>query len=593
MTHDSFTTISEILKYRAMQQPEQSAVVFINSNQEETLVSYAQLDTRAKALASEIQRALQPQERVLLLYHPSVEYIVAFFACLYAGVIPVPVYPPDSKNLQRLLVIMKDCKATVALSTAKVISYVNKLSSNTLSNQVRKDSIDFLSKINWISTDTIDNAASSAYKNYEAKPEDVVFLQYTSGSTGHPKGVILDNNNLIDNLKVTKQSFNIYDTNTKVISWLPPYHDMGLIGGILQPVYSGIELIAMAPMTFLKRPYVWLSEITKRGKEGPVITGAPNFAYDLCLGKITEEQFAQLDLSNWTVAFTGAEPVRYETLVKFSEKYKAVGFEFENFSPVYGLAEGTLLASSGDMSKAPNLLTVNKKHIKAHIVEVLEDGITENAIKVMSCGTAEEGHRIAVVNPETLEPCDDLNVGEIWLKSPSVAKGYWNKPELTETQFKAYLPDTKEGPFFRTGDMGFLYNDELYVSGRLKDMIIIRGKNYFPQDIELKVEQADESLREGCGVAISTEIDNEEQLVIIQEVKREYLKTIDVEKVQQAIRRAVFADIGIQPQNIVLIKPSTLPKTSSGKLQRSQAKTYYLEGAFQSLDTQKTIATTH
>lgn len=580
MRLNSFETISELLMYRATEQSEKTAITFIDSKLEEVVVSYKELDNRAKAIAAELQQNLKPKERILLLYHPSVEYIAAFFGCLYAGVIPVPAYPPDSKNLLRLLLIMKDCDAAYALSTTKVIEYVKKLSNNTISNTTRKQSIDFLSKVNWIATDTIKNEKSKDYTRVKTTPKDIVFLQYTSGSTGTPKGVILDNINLLDNLKVTQQSFGIYHPKAQVVSWLPPYHDMGLIGGILQPIYSGITLVAMAPMTFLKRPFIWLDIISRKGALGPIISGAPNFAYDLCVERITETQLKQLDLTNWYLAFSGAEPVRPNTLRVFLEKFETTGFNYKAFLPVYGLAEGTLLTSSGKLEQVPMIINTDYEKVKRDIVEIVNEKATTHTLEFVACGTHEEGHEIAIVNPETLLKCNELEIGEIWLKSPSVAKGYWNNAELTQKSFYCFIENTKEGPYFRTGDMGFLHQQQLYISGRIKDMIVIRGKNYFPQDIELAVEQIHEGLRNGCGVAIAVEKNNQEALVVIQEVKREFIRKINFPEVLQNIRRAIFAEFGLQVEDILLIKSSALPKTSSGKLQRRKSKEIYLEDDF-------------
>ncbi|WP_281989623.1 fatty acyl-AMP ligase [Aquimarina aggregata] len=580
METKNFKSIAEILYCRGEIEANKVAITFLQSKDKKEEITYGELSNRAKAIAKQLKQKLSFGDRALLLYPPGLEYISTFFGCLYAGVIPVPAYPPDSRNTERLLMIIKDSEAKYALSTSPVIEYVNSLVGKNISNDNRKEGMDCLNNIGWIATDLIDSSSTIVYDTNELTPNDIVFLQYTSGSTGNPKGVILNNENLLDNLEVARESFGFYP-DTYMVSWLPPYHDMGLIGGILQPLYSGIGLTSMAPMTFLKNPFIWLEEISKRKEKGGVISGAPDFAYQLCTRKITDDKLELLDLSNWKVAFSGAEPVRENTLIDFNEKFKASNFKPESFFPVYGLAEATLLVSSGKTQVNPKIISVDKEVLKDQIVKVLDKDNNDESLSFVSCGTKEDGHEIRIVDPETLTLSDDLTIGEIWIKSPSVAVGYWGKEDLTEEMFHAFVKDTGEGPFFRTGDLGFMIDENLYISGRHKDLIIIRGKNYYPQDIEHTVQKTHESLRPGCGSAFAIENEDGEALIVVQEVKREFRRKVDVDEVTNAICMAVSKEYQVQVKDVVLIEPSSFPKTTSGKLQRLASKDMYLKNNLQ------------
>ncbi|KAA1242943.1 fatty acyl-AMP ligase [Aquimarina sp. RZ0] len=580
MISGNFKSIVEILDYRGKIEGDKKAITFLQSKDKKQEITYWELSNRAKSIAQQLKE--QPDlvfgDRVLLLYPPGIEYICAFFGCLYAGIVPVPAYPPDRRNTERLMMIIKDSESKYALSNSKIVNNVKSFSEEKLLNK-NGASMNRLKKIEWIATDLIDSSIIIAYDLIPIKPTDIVFLQYTSGSTGNPKGVILNNINLLNNLIAARKSFGTY-SDSHVISWLPPYHDMGLIGGILQPLFSGVELTTMAPITFLKNPYIWLDEISKR-KEKNIISGAPDFAYKLCTRRIPEEKLKSLDLSNWKVAFSGAEPIRKSTLDNFYEKFKKSNFSKTSFFPVYGLAEATLLVSSGKRGHEFKNITIDQEAFKNKIVKsiVNED---KNSIPFISCGTKEEDHEIYIVDPETLKICDFNRVGEIWIHGPSISKGYWRKEQLTKKVFHAYTKDNK-GPFFRTGDLGFIIEDNLYISGRLKDLIIIRGKNYYPQDIEHTVQSTHESLREGCGSAFSVENNGEEELIIMQEVKREFRKKINIEEVQELVQNSIFREYQLRIKEIVFLEPSTFPKTSSGKLQRLASKKMYLDRKFTSV----------
>jgi acyl-CoA synthetase (AMP-forming)/AMP-acid ligase II len=362
------------------------------------------------------------------------------------------------------------------------------------------------------------------------------------------------------------------------VSWLPLYHDLGLIGGILQSIYAGFPIIFMSPVAFLQRPLRWLQAISRTRA---TVSGGPPFAYDLCVRKITPEQRATLDLSSWSQAVIGAEPVRYESLERFAAAFAPCGFRREAFHPCYGLAEATLLAAGGLKAAPPVVFTVQSAALE-HDRVVAAPRAEKGAQTLVGYGQDLEGQEIVIAHPETQTRCSPDEVGEIWIAGPSVAQGYWNQPEDTERIFGAYLADTREGPFLRTGDLGFLKDGELFVTGRLKDLIIVDGRNNYPQDVELTVEQSHPSLRPGCCAAFSVDIAGYEQLVILVEVERHYQPMRqhlpDTSEIVQAIRRAVAESHELRVYAVSLLKPGSIPKTSSGKIQRHACRVQFLTG---------------
>src|SRR5437588_1323266 len=391
-----------------------------------------------------------------------------------------------------------------------------------------------------------------------------------------PKGVVLTHGNLLHNLTLIQRYFEITSA-ARGVTWLPPYHDMGLIGMILGTVYAGVESTIMSPVAFLQRPIRWLQAISNTGA---TVSGGPNFAYDLCVRKITPEQKATLDLSSWSIAVNGAEPVRPETLDRFVEAFAPCGFRRETFYPCYGLAEASLIVAGGQKAAIPVVKTFQAAGLAQNRV-VMADAEAwhenENLRMLVGSGQVAASQKIVIVDPESLTQCLAGQVGEIWVSGPSVAQGYWQKPEETECTFRAYLAGTGEGPFLRTGDLGFLQDEELFVTGRLKDLIIIRGRNHYPQDIELTVEQCHPALPADCGVAFSVDASGEERLVIVYEVERQY-RNLNVDEVVESIRQAVAEHNALQVYAVVLIKMSSIPKTSSGKLQRRASRDAFLAG---------------
>jgi len=595
------TTLVELLRWRADNYSNERAYTWLqHGDAEEIRLTYLDLDKKARAIGAWLQAMGVEGERALLIYPPGIDYIVAFYGCLYAGVTAVPAYPPDptrlNRTLPRLQAIANDAQASIALTCDSILSmikimrlgskvtgslekvpFLKKFGSSISSFISQRSAIanaKVLGDLKWLSTEKIKENRANDWKQPGIDKDTIAFLQYTSGSTGTPRGVMLSHENLLYNLALILNGFEMNQDFEGVI-WLPIYHDMGLIGGVMQPLYAGFSATLMSPIDFLQRPPRWLKAIS-RIKDKPIVSGGPNFAYDLCTRKVSDDLRESLDLSNWAVAFSGAEPVRPATLNRFSETFKSCGFRREAFYPCYGLAEATLFASGGYQAEPPVILNIDKTELKNNRV-VETTASEENSQTAVGCGHTHGEQQIAIVNPDRLTVCQPSEVGEIWVSGTSIAKGYWNRLEETKETFQAYTADTGEGPFLRTGDMGFLKDGELFVTGRMKDLIIIRGRNHYPQDIELNVENAYPGLRPGCNAVFSTDIDGQERLVVVQEVRNP--KKLDADEVIKAIRQSVTETHELMVYSVVLIRPRTIPKTSSGKIQRRATKKEFLEGS--------------
>ncbi|MBH8561393.1 fatty acyl-AMP ligase [Nostoc sp. CENA67] len=561
---ETFSTFVELLSYRAENQPQQKAYTFLRDGEiEETSLTFQELDQKARAIATNLQSVGATNQRALLLYPPGLEFITAFLGCLYAGVVAVPAYPPrPNMKLSRLLAIVKDAEAMFVLTTKSLLA--------NLENRFVEDAE--LATMRCLSTDDIDNNLSLDWQQPRLSGDSLAFLQYTSGSTGTPKGVMVSHGNLLCNQIAIARGFK-HTQKTSHVIWLPLFHDMGLIGNVLQSLYLGTPSILMSPVAFLQRPLRWLQAISRYQA---TTSGGPNFAYDLCVSKITPEQRATLDLSSWDVAFNGAEPVRAETLENFANYFACCGFRREAFYPCYGMAEATLFITGGLKNDPPVLYPVDGAALEENrVVGVAKP--KEGTKVIVSCGQTWLDEKIAIADPTTLTKCPDGKVGEIWVHGTSVAAGYWQRPEQTQETFQAYLTDTREGPFLRTGDLGFLQDGELFITGRLKDVIIIRGQNHYPQDIELTVQKSHPALRPNCGAAFTIEQKGQQRLVIVQEVERVYLRRLNVAEVVGNITEAVAANHGLQVYATVLIRPGSIPKTSSGKIQRQACKRGFLD----------------
>ncbi len=557
-------TLPDVLRMRAEEHPDRLAYRFLPEGDAEPItITYAELDRRARAIGAWLESFNASGERALILYPPGLDYIASFMGCMYAGVTAVPAYPPRlNRPVPRIQSIVDDSHAAFALTTSSILHNIEQ----------RFEHAPDLAALRWLNSEQVPAGLEADWRRPNLSPNTLAFLQYTSGSTSQPKGVMLSHGNIMHNLKAITAGFHL-DSTVHGVFWLPSYHDMGLIGGILTPMLLGGATTLMSPASFLQRPVRWLEAITQyKGNT----CGAPNFAYDLCADKVTPEQMETLDLSSWTVAFCGAEPIRPETLERFARTFSGRGFRKTSFYPCFGMAESALIVSGGDGPAEIKTLTVDRKSLETDRV-VSASANDANSLTMVSCGPAVIDQRIVIVNPTTLQPCESDQVGEIWVSGPSVAQGYWGMEEETRKTFQAYLADTGEGPFLRTGDLGFLHEDELYVTGRIKDLIIINGSNHYPQDIELTVESCHPALQPAGGAAFSVTENGKEQLVIVQEVTRQNRKA-DFSEITSAIRQAVAEKHDLQTFAIVLVKPMSILKTSSGKIQRRATKTAFLGG---------------
>ncbi|MDX2214705.1 MAG: fatty acyl-AMP ligase [Oculatellaceae cyanobacterium bins.114] len=576
----------ELLCYRALHQPDKTAFIFLRDGETESdRITYQELHVTAQAICSHLQFVTRSGERALLIYPPGLEFISAFFGCLYAGIVAVPVYPPRlNHNLTRLQHIIVDSTPDVALTTVALLENLKACSIQQTE----------LSKLKFITTDHLPGQTLNSWCPPKLSNQSLAFLQYTSGSTGNPKGVMVSHGNLFHNATLMQQGIRVTSESIGV-SWLPLYHDMGLMGAVLLPIYLGFPVTLMPPLTFIQNPYRWLRAISAYRA---TTSAGPNFAYDLCVQKVTTEQRDTLDLSCWTVAVNGGETVRSTTLENFAEKFQACGFRKEAFYPSYGMAEATLMISGGGKEAQPTLKEVQLEALEGNQC-IPTNSANERSQVLVSCGKALLDQEIIIVHPATLIQCEDMEVGEIWLRGSSVAQGYWNQSQETNKIFDGRIVDSKADSFLRTGDLGFLEKGELYVTGRLKDIIIINGRNHYPQDIEQTVEQSHSTIRPAGSAAFSVSIEGVEQLVILTELERtcylslkqknltdhhprntaaESQNLLTANEIFQAIQRAVSRHHDLKIYKIILLKYGTLPKTSSGKVQRYFCKANFLSG---------------
>ncbi len=460
-----FSTWIDVLRSRARDNPSARAYTFLaDGDREGVHLTYGELDARARSIGALLQEHGARGERALLLYPPGIEYIAAFFGCLYAGAVAVPAYPPRlNRSLPRLRSILEDARPRVALTTSAILGRV----------EGWREQEPWLGAIPWLETGSLALNGVADWEDPGAGEDTLAFLQYTSGSTGTPKGVMLSHGNLLHNSRELRRCFG-YSTESRSMVWLPPYHDMGLIGGILQPLHGGFPATLMAPVAFLQNPLRWLAAISR---DRATISGGPDFAYDLCVRRIPAAEREALDLSSWEVAFSGAEPVRAATLERFARAFAPCGFRRQSFYPCYGLAEATLIASGG-----PAFAGAVERVFEARALDSHQAVLAVEGKRLVGNGQCLTGQRLAIVDPETSISCPPGVVGEVWVAGPSVAQGYWNRPEETGATFGARLPGGG-GPYLRTGDLGFLDGGELFITGRLKDLIIIRGRNHYPQDV--------------------------------------------------------------------------------------------------------------
>ncbi|WP_161982261.1 AMP-binding protein [Dictyobacter alpinus] len=565
-----FSNLVDMLRWRAATQPDRCVYTFLQDGETDvSTLTFAELDRQARKIAAVLQSRYLQGERVLLLFAPGLEYITAFFGCLYAQVIAVPAYPPkQNRNARRIEAILQDAQAVAALTSSSLHTMI-----------MRKfSSVAALQQLQWFFFTGSAPYDEAGWVLPAIDGETLAFLQYTSGSTGTPKGVMVSHANLMYNLDCQRTRLVWYEDDC-MVSWLPPYHDMGLINGLLGSIYMGFLTVLFTPASFLQHPLRWLKAITNfRG----TISSAPNFAYDLCVRTISAADQQSLDLSSWRIATNGAEPILRSTIVQFMEKFQANGFQRTTLRPGYGLAEATLMVSSNATGDAIMIRTFDGSALGQGRACLAPDD-APHARALAGCGWIADGHQLKIVDPVTLVASATDEVGEIWVRGPGIAKGYWQRPEQTKQTFQAYTSDTGEGPFLRTGDLGFQHKGELFITGRLKDVIIIRGVNHYPQDIEQTVAACHEALVADGGAAFSLIDDDREQLVVVSEVSRQF-RNNDFSEIMIAIRRAVIEEHDVEVAAIALLKAGMIPKTSSGKIQRQLCRQQFLQGSLEYVD---------
>ncbi len=586
MNSDNFESLIKRLQFRAATLPDSVGYTFlVDGTTEGETLTYGQLDRRSREIAVMLLRVMNPGDRALLMYPPGLDFLSAFFGCLYAGVIAVPAYPPHSarpeRSLPRLRSIASEAGVKAVLCTEKVVGKLASLFEN----------VPELSKWPLLATDHYGLETIDKWQPPICNPDAIAFLQYTSGSTAAPKGVAVSHGNIIHNLG-SIQDGSRHDIDTVLISWLPTYHDMGLFAGVLFPLYKGCPSYLMAPVSFLQKPVRWLQAIsTFRGTN----SGGPDFAYDLCVHRTTPQQRLGLDLSSWQIAFNGAEPIRQSTLDGFSTAFRDCGFRRSSLFPVYGLAESTVFVSGKLLVDTPGAATpcTREQETVPSLVTARRNG---SLAQPVSCGSPMSGMKVIIADQHQLTEMPDGQIGEIWISGPSVAKGYWNRSEESQATFCAYLADTRQGPFLRTGDLGFIVEGELFVTGRIKDLIIIRGRKHYPQDIEQTVETSHIEVRPKCSAAVAVPTLEGERLAIVAEVNRRppvggrkpsvaafHQWREELDEVIATIRQAVAEQHEIQTSIISILARGSIPKTSSGKIQRHACCSAMLDGTLESL----------
>jgi acyl-CoA synthetase (AMP-forming)/AMP-acid ligase II len=566
-------SLVELLRFRAAVQPDDRAYTFLRDGESEgTVLTYGDLDRRSRAIAADLQDRVPPGARALLLYPPGLDFIAAFFGCLYAQVIAVPAHPPHAErsnsSFARLAAIATDADPAAVLTTGEILSRWPRDAGRLPRALSATDADTWSSGLTWLATDTVSDDVAEAWRDPGADRRTLALLQYTSGSTASPKGVMVSHGNLLHNLAY---AFHLEENHASsvFVSWLPVLHDMGLIEGVLQPAFSGCPAYLMAPVAFLQRPARWLEAISRYRATR---SGGPNFAYDLSVRKISREERAGLDLRTWRAAYNGAEPIRRDTLDAFASTFADRGFRPSAFRPCYGLAEATLVVTSGHWDATP-------------------PRETSPASRPVSCGAPAFGARVAIVYPNTGHRAESGEVGEIWVASPSVAQGYWNRPEESARTFHAHTSDG-DGPFLRTGDLGFVDEGELYVTGRLKEVLIVRGCKHYPQDLEHTAQRQHPMIHPGGAAAVGLGSGpSGDRIALVAEVDTEQLaKPRAADVVIAAIRRAVAEQHGVQLHAVVLVAPRTIPKTTSGKLQRLKCRDAFLAGTMPVLAVWRAVA---
>lgn len=603
-------TLIDVMKSQAQVMPDASAYLHTEADRQSPL-SYGGLEQQALAIAAVLAETCKPGDRAMLLYPPGTGFVAALFACMACGVIAVPAPPPHPlrlrRSLPRLQSILSSAKPKVVLTEAPLVEAMRAVQETVQSEFAA------LKGLTWIATEQIPVEGSPLQRLAPISPESPAVLQYTSGSTGDPKGVILTHQNLLHNIEWFHQGWD-HTPESVQVCWLPAFHDLGLVYGVLAPLRLGFLGVLMSPVEIIMQPLRWLKAITELRATH---SAGPNFIYDLCTVKVRDDQKAGLDLSSWKMALTAAEPVRAETMRRFYEAFRGHGFRWETFCPGYGLSETTCKVTATTVTDPPFLCDVDGAALDQFEVRVITRGAGDipspGSRTLVSSGRVGPGVLVKIVDPESGQECPPHRVGEIWASGPSIGGGYWERPDATQETFQARLEAHGDVPFLRTGDLGFVLNGQLFITGRRKDMLIIRGENYYPQDIEFAVLDAHPAIRPGCCAAFAIEQDGEERCAIVVEVERRHHERragaalnglerraredrrqdpalplsnpleapIDVTEVKACILQAVAAQCGLKASVIVLIVPGSLPKTSSGKVQRRATRQLLLTNALE------------
>ncbi|QOV33474.1 fatty acyl-AMP ligase [Streptomyces ferrugineus] len=563
-------SLVDLLSQHAAHHPDRTAYRYLvtgDCDGEIQEISYGRLAERSRAVAAWLQERGLAGSRAMLLYPPGPEFICGYLGCLAAGVVAVPGVPPQGRTqnhraLTRMKRLIADADAKVILGGREVITALSGLAEH----------LPELDGVTRVATEDIPDAAAASWREPDLDADSVAFLQYTSGSTSAPRGVMVTHQNLLDNERViTERMGHTPDViaeygHEMFVSWLPMYHDMGLIGPVLNTIHLGVTATLFSPLHFLQQPQRWLTAISRYR---PHTSGAPNFAYELCLKHATPRLLDELDLSGWRVAFNGAEPVRAATLRRFTDTFAPAGFRREALYPCYGLAEATLMVTGSAVPAPPTLLAPPETGPHA--------GQSDAA--AVSSGRPGPDVTVVIADPERREELPEGETGEIWVRGASVAKGYWRNALATRETFRATLTG-HDGSFLRTGDLGFLRDGELFVTGRLKDLIVIDGRNHYPQDLELTAEMAHPALRPGCTAAFSVDGNDGgaggEQTVLVAEIAPDAVS--EAEKIIDVVRSGIGEAHGLSVRDVVLVRPGTIPKTSSGKIQRRASRAAYLDG---------------
>lgn len=558
------TIIVNRLAQLAQERPDDTAFVFVqNRHLQDEVLTYSEVWNRARSVARIlVEQGCQLGDRAILMYPSGLSYITAFFGCLVAGVIAVPVYPPASEqHLGRFRKIIDDCRPAVILTEGMESKRLERVSEELTNSDLKFCDTGSLS----LHLSELSGVLSPTSVG------DVAFLQYTSGSTGQPKGVIVTHGNLIENQKLISQAFS-GDQVGVVLGWLPLYHDMGLIGCVIQSVFWGSPYVFMSPLTFMQHPVVWLQAIAKYRA---MRSGGPNFAYELCVNKIRDEQMEGLDLSEWRIAFCGSEQIRLTSLQRFAERFASVGFDAQSFLPCYGLAEATLFVSGSQLSGS----------LKLHSPQP-DSCIDATQVRqtFVGCGKVPADLDVRIVDPSSHIELPEGQVGEVWVHGASVAQGYWQRPEQTSSTFDARIKgcEVNRG-YLRTGDLGFLRGDELVIAGRLKEVLIVGGRNIYPQDIETLAEAQDSALRAGHTAAVMIDNDGTDGIAIVAEIDRARRNKVDWSELAGRIVGAVVTTHGVAPRRVVFLPPGAQIKTSSGKLRRTEIGRLLAAGSLPSL----------